>query len=229
MLLCFKANLLAITFLSCFRTPPFDFTRSTILSGDCFDLNRRPLSPRSYFNLQKTFQITSDLLSPFSPPSRSFGSTMHESMPSSMARGRRPKTTYYHNGIGGRGNYHKRDDETYPTSRQQRRSNISRSIAAFFSGSIGGSGNFYHESKVPTLTGDEELAHSKVREMHFRSRWFIRIGGLGNRRARRQHSPSSDMSATTVTSENSSQALPLGAADVMRQKILGERSATKTV
>lgn len=70
--------------------------------------------------------------------------------------------------------------------------------------------------------------HPKPRESHFPSRWFIGIGGLGNRRSRRQHSPSSDMSATTVTSEYSSQALPLGAADVMRRKILGERSATKT-
>ena len=144
-----------------------------------------------------------------------------------MARGR-PKTTYYHNGIGGRGNYHKRDDETDPTSHQQRRSNISRSIAAFFSGSIGGYGNFHHVSEVPTSTGDEELAHSKVRELHLPSRWFVRIGRFGNRRPRRQYSPSSDMSASTVTSEYGNQALPLGAADVMRRKILGKWSATKT-
>lgn len=36
------------------------------------------------------------------------------------------------------------------------------------------------------------------------------------------------MSATTVASDYSSQALPLGAAEVMRRKILGERLATKS-
>lgn len=153
-------------------------------------------------------------------------STMQESIPSSMpsplAR-RRPKTTYYHNGIGGRGNYHKRAEDTDPTSHQQRRSNFPRSIAAFFSGSE----NLQNASKTPTFKEEEELSHPKVRELHFPSRWFISIGSLGNRRARRQHSPSSDMSATTVTSEHSTQALPLGAADVMRRKILGERSAPK--
>lgn len=143
-------------------------------------------------------------------------------MPSALVRGR-PKTTYYHNGIGGRGNYHKRAEDTDPTSRQQRRSRFPRSIAALFSGS----GNTQNASKTPTLTEEKELSHAKVRELRFPSRWFIGIGGLGNRRARRQYSPSSDMSATTVTSGYSSQALPHGAADVMRRKILGERSATK--
>lgn len=151
---------------------------------------------------------------------------MHESIPSSMpsalVRGR-PKTTYYHNGIGGRGNYHKRAEDPDPTSRQQRRSHFPRSIAAFF----GGSGN-HNASKTSTLTEEDELSHAKGRELHFTSRWFIGIGGLRNRRVPRHHSPSSDMSATTVTSEYSNQALPLGAADIMRRKILGERPATKT-
>lgn len=152
---------------------------------------------------------------------------MHQSIPSSMpsalVRGR-PKTTYYHNGIGGRGNYHKRAEDTDPTAHQQRRPHFPRSIAAFFSGN----GNLHNASKTPTLTEEEELSHGKVRELHFPSRWFIGIGGLRNRRARRQHSSSSDMSATTMTSEYSTQALPLGAADIIRRKILGERSGTKT-
>lgn len=154
---------------------------------------------------------------------------MHESVPeaipSTLVRGR-PKPTYYHNGIGGRGNYHKRAEDADPTSRRPRRSHFPRSIAALF----GGSGHLQNASKTPTLTEEEDLTHAKVRELplSFPSRWFIGIGSLGNRRMRRQHSPGSDMSATTVTSEYSSQALPLGAADVMRRKILGERSATKT-
>lgn len=153
--------------------------------------------------------------------------TMHESnpssMPSALVRGR-PKTTYYHNGIGGRGNYHKRAEDPDLTSRQQRRSHFPRSIAAFF----GGSGNIHNAFKTHTVTEEEELSQAKGRELRFPSRWFIGIGSLRNRRVRRHHSPSSDMSATTVTSEYSHLALPLGAADVMRRKILGERSATKT-
>lgn len=175
---------------------------------------------------KKFFNLSSDSLNPFSPTSPPFVFTMHESIPSSMPstvlRGR-PKTTYYHNGIGGRGNYHKRAEDTDPTSRQQRSSHFPRSIAAFFGG-----GNLQNASKTPTLTEEEELSHAKARELPFPSRWFIGIGGLGNRRVRRRHSPSSNMSATTVTPEYSNQALPLGAADVMRRKILGERSAAKT-
>ncbi|MCJ1470905.1 hypothetical protein MMC07_009553 [Pseudocyphellaria aurata] len=133
---------------------------------------------------------------------------MHESIPSSHSAAVRvrPKTTYYHNGIGGRGNYHKRAEDTEPPLRQQRRPRFPRSIAAFF----GGGGSPHTASKTPTFTEAEELSHAKVRELTFPSRWFIGIGGLGNRGVRRRHSPSSDMSATTVTSEYSTQALPLG-------------------
>lgn len=141
-------------------------------------------------------------------------------MPSSTARGR-PKTTYYHNGIGGRGNYHKRAEDVDPSSRQSR-SHFARSLAAFFS--IGGSGN---ASKQHVLEEEGDGSTGKSREFRFPSRWFTGIG-LGSRDARRQHSPSSGMSATTVTpSDYSSQPLPLGAAYVIRRKILGQRSAPK--
>lgn len=142
-------------------------------------------------------------------------------MPSSIARGR-PKTTYYHNGIGGRGNYHKRAEGADPPSCQCR-SHFARSLAAFFS--RGGSGN---APKKHVLAEDGTNSNGKSRELSFPSRWFIGIGALGSRGARRQHSLSSDMSATTVTpSEYTSQALPHGTAYVIRRKILGERSAPK--
>lgn len=161
-----------------------------------------------------------NLFMPSPPPSPPFPSTMNESMPSFLPRSR-PKTNYYHNGIGGRGNYHKRAEKADPPSREHR-PHFPRSIVAFFN--IGSSGNL---QKRNALAAEDGLSHGKVRESHFPSKWLIGIGGLGDRRSLRQRSPSSDMSATTVTSEYSNQALPLGAADVIRRKILGERSAPK--
>lgn len=143
-------------------------------------------------------------------------------MPSSIARDR-PKTTYYHNGIGGRGNYHKRAEDADPSS-HQRRSHFAQSLAAFFS--IGDSRNA-SKQHVSKKEGDGTL--EKGQELRFPSRWFTGIVALGSRGARRKHSPSNDMSATTVRpSCYSSQALPLGAAYVIRRKILGERSTPKS-
>lgn len=149
---------------------------------------------------------------------------MHEPTSTALSRGR-PKTTYYHNGIGGRGNYHKRSEES---DTKQRRSHFIWALAALFSSS-GGSSNVHHTAEELSLREDlPELKGSRLRESHFPSRWFNGIGRFGNRRTRRQHSPASDMSCTTVTSEYRAHPLPVGAADVMRRKILGERSATKT-
>lgn len=140
-------------------------------------------------------------------------------MPISVARGR-PKPTYYHNGIGGRGNYHKRADDADPSSRQ-RRSHFPRSLAAWFS--RGGSGN---TPKQHVLAAEGESSNMKARELCFPSRWLIKIRALGGRGVRRQHSPSSNISATTATpSEYTGEALPLGVAYVIRRKILGKRSA----
>lgn len=146
---------------------------------------------------------------------------MQDLMPLAVAQGR-PKTTYYHNGIGGRGNYYKRAEYADPASRQER-ARVSRWLAAFFS-----TGDSRNIPKRHTLTVDGESSIGKAREPIFPSRWFIRIGALGGRRSQRQHSPNSDLSATTVTaSEYNKQALPLGAAYVMRRKIFGERSTAK--
>lgn len=146
---------------------------------------------------------------------------MPDLMPISVVQGR-PKTTYYHNGIGGRGNYHKRTEYADPASRQER-ARFPRSLAAFFSRN-----DSRNIPKRHTLTVDGESSIGKARESIFPSRWLIRIGALGSTRSRRQHSPSSDLSATTVTAlEHNKQALPLGAAYVVRRKILGERSTPK--
>lgn len=143
-------------------------------------------------------------------------------MPSSIARGH-PKTTYYHNGIGGRGNYYKRTEDADPSS-HQRRSHFAQSLAAFFT--IGGSEN---ASKQHVFKKEGDSSIEKGQESRFPSRWFAGIVALGSRGARRKHSPSNDMSDTTVRpSSCSSQALPLGAAYLIRRKILGERSTPKS-
>lgn len=142
-------------------------------------------------------------------------------MPSSITRGR-SKSTYYHNGIGGRGNYHKRAEDVDPSFRQSR-SHFARSLAAYFCRGCSGNASKHH---VLEEAGD--ASPGKGRGLRFPSKWFTGIGALGSCEAHRQHSSSSDMFATTITpSDHTSQALPLGAAYVFRRKILGERSAPK--
>ena len=77
------------------------------------------------------------------------------------------------------------------------------------------------------LTEIEEEARAKARDTHLPRRWFVGIGGMGNKRTRRQQSPSSDFSGTATNTEYSTEALPYGAADIMRRKMLGSRSKGK--
>ena len=77
------------------------------------------------------------------------------------------------------------------------------------------------------MTEEEEMARARARNTHHPMRWFVGIGGIGNRRMRRQQSPSSDFSGITANTEYSTQALPYGAADIMRRKMLGNRSIGK--
>ena len=159
--------------------------------------------------------------------------TMHASTSStsSLIRGR-SKTTYFHGGIGGAGNYHEvvgdsgADRGPYPHT-APRRSQLSRSITALFNGGAGGAGNPQAGSDASTLREDEELARARVRASQYPSRWFVGIGGLGNWRGCRLKSPSSDMSLSS-NSELSTQPLPLGAADVIKRKLLGEKAAKTT-
>lgn len=155
------------------------------------------------------------------------GRKMQDLMPLAGAQGR-PKTTYYHNGIGGRGNYHKRTEYTDPASRQGS-AQSPRSLADFFCKSDTFSKRDSRNiQKRHTLTVNGESSIGKAREPIFHWRRFIRIGALGSKKSQRQHSQNSDPSATTVTaSEYNNQTLPLGAAYVIRRKIFGERSTPK--
>lgn len=79
-------------------------------------------------------------------------------------------------------------------------------------------------SEELALRDEEELARARFRASHYPSRGFVGIGGHGNWRGCRLKSPSSDMPLSS-SSEYSTQPLPLGAADAIKRKLLGERSA----
>jgi len=143
-------------------------------------------------------------------------------------------TVYFHGGIGGAGNYRKipRLEDSEPTTstprpRQPRRLHLPRWHQNIFSSGIGGAGNMHTRGEEAALTEAEEEAKARARDIQPpRLRWFVGIGGVGNRRTRRQESPSSGYSGTTGGAY-SAEALPYGAADIMRRKMFGERAVGK--
>ena len=143
---------------------------------------------------------------------------MIESKPPAPPRGR-PKTTYYHSGIGGRGNYHKRNKDTSPPKHH---ANFSRSLLTLLGGYNGSS-----RSQESSSTKEDEAAGARLQRPHIPCRWLIKFGGLKSKWLRRHHSPPSDMSCTTVTSAYSSHAPPFEATDVVRKRKSDERSTTK--
>ena len=138
---------------------------------------------------------------------------------SSLVEGR-PATMYFHTGIGGRGNYHKTaapdgsDGMAGPPRirRDYDRSYLPRSLHSLFSSGIGGAGNVHPINDAATLTADEELARSRTRDSRLPLRWFVGIGGMGNRTRRRYGSPNSSLTSSTGSSEYSGRPLPIGAA-----------------
>ena len=91
----------------------------------------------------------------------------------------RPKTVYFHSGIGGAGNYHK----------AIREDNVLRRMAA-----------------------------NRSNQPRFLSSIF---GSLGGKRGKRQQQQQYSGGEGTGSSQSSRDALPLGAAEVMRRKMLG--------
>ncbi|KAL8791456.1 MAG: hypothetical protein Q9213_000073 [Squamulea squamosa] len=163
---------------------------------------------------------------------------MHTSINStaSLVRGR-PKTTYFHGGIGGAGNYRKVIRGSNPNSAapnphtEHRQSPISRGISSLFSSN--GGGNATPGSEKSTHPTEEDLARANVHSKVSPSRGFLGIGGLGNRRQQqRQQSPASDVSMATNADSGyvSSSNVPtahLGAAEIMRRKILGDNQRAR--
>ncbi|KAI4235157.1 MAG: hypothetical protein L6R40_006557 [Gallowayella cf. fulva] len=177
-------------------------------------------------------------------PSSSLDSAEKPGMPastnstSSLVRGR-PKTTYFHGGIGGAGNYRKVIRGSNPNSAapnphtEHRESPISRGISSLF-GNNGG-GKAAPGSGMTAQPTEDDLARANVHSKVSPSRGFLGIGGLGNRRQQqrqRQQSPSSDVSMATnadsgYVSSSNAPTTHLGAAEIMRRKILGEKQRAR--
>ncbi|KAL8943949.1 MAG: hypothetical protein Q9216_000761 [Gyalolechia sp. 2 TL-2023] len=188
--------------------------------------------PSSTTNLDQK----SDPSPPLDPPEEDGMHTSTNST-SSLVRGR-PKTTYFHGGIGGAGNYRKVIRGSNPNSAapnphtEHRQSPISRGLSTLFgsNGGGGGGGNAHPGRERATITDDDDLARANVHQKVSPSRGFLGIGGLGNRRQQqqRQRSPSSDVTTSTNTdsgyiSQYNTPATHLGAAEIMRRKMLGEK------
>ena len=109
-----------------------------------------------------------------------------------------------------------------PRTRHPRRSHP-RSLTGLFSSGIGGAGNMHSRREGASLTQEEESARARIRQSHFAKRWFVGIGGAGNFRGNQhRHSPGSDFTNTTSSSGYSTTSI--GVAEVLRRKLLGERS-----
>ncbi|KAI4154192.1 MAG: hypothetical protein LQ341_000405 [Variospora aurantia] len=175
---------------------------------------------------------------PLGPPEEDGMQTSTNST-SSLVRGR-PKTTYFHSGIGGAGNYRKVIRSSNPNSvipyahTEHRQSPISRGLTSLFgSGSGGGGGGNSHPGREkPQITNEEDLERANVHKKVSPSRGFLGIGGLGYRRNQRQHSPASDVTTSTNTdsgyvSQSNTPTTHLGAAELMRRKMLGEKQRPK--
>ena len=78
-------------------------------------------------------------------------------------------------------------------------------------------------AEEPALTPEEEMARARIRQSYGPKRWFVGIGGMGNLKGRRQPSPSS-LTNTTTDSDSDNRPPPIGAAEALRRKLLGERS-----
>ncbi|KAI4141733.1 MAG: hypothetical protein L6R39_005199 [Caloplaca ligustica] len=181
----------------------------------------------------------SDPSPPLDPPEEDGMHTSTNST-SSLVRGR-PKTTYFHGGIGGAGNYRKVIRASNPNSvvpyahTEHRQSPISRGLSTLFGSSSsssgaggGGGGNSHPGRPKPQLPNEEDLERANVHKKVSPSRGFLGIGGLGNKRQQRQHSPASDMTTSTNTdsgyvSQSNTPTTHLGAAEIMRRKMLGEK------
>lgn len=174
---------------------------------------------------------------PLDPPEDEDQVGMHTSTnsTSSLVRGR-PKTAYFHGGIGGAGNYRKVIRSSNPNSpipyahTEHRQSPISRGLSTLFRSSSGGGGggNSHQGHEKPQITNGEDLTPANVRQKVSPSRGFLGIGGLTNKRHQRQQSPASDVTTSTNTdsgyvSQSNTPTTHLGAAEIMRRKMLGEK------
>ena len=143
----------------------------------------------------------------------------------------RPKTTFFHGGIGGAGNYRKiisennlesssnlRPSESMvsPHARQARRSHLPRSLKHRFSSGIGGAGNMHSRAEEAALSPEEQIVQARIRQSHFPRRYFVGVGGMGNRRGALRQDTDLARSSTTTSGQSH-----LGAAEALKRKLLG--------
>lgn len=145
---------------------------------------------------------------------------------SSLIAGDRNATVYFHQGIGGAGNYRKveplnpSNSSTRSNHSRQKFPHVARSMREFFSSGIGGAGNVHARSEAAVLTSSEELARARARQSNVPSSWSYGIGGVGNHKKRQiSVSPGSSLSSD-ADSGYSDQALPYGAAHVLKTKMV---------
>lgn len=145
---------------------------------------------------------------------------------SSLIAGDRNATAYFHQGIGGAGNYRKVESlkpsngSTRSNYSRQHHPHIVRSMREFFSSGIGGAGNVHARSEAAIISASEELARARARESNIPRSWYYGIGGVGNHRKRQiTGSPGSSLSSG-VESGYSDQALPFGAAYALKTKMV---------
>ena len=160
----------------------------------------------------------------------------------------RPVSTasYCHTGIGGAGNYHKAPPSSTP--QDPRRPSVPRSFRSLFTTGVGGAGNVHAVNTASSISAEEKYLRAKTRESRFPVRWFVSIGGAGNRKSRERLASSGSSAASRKESNSfgsaeekdseivelngdtvgrySNQALPYGAADVLKARmgeVLGRR------
>ncbi|MCJ1304941.1 hypothetical protein MMC08_007754 [Hypocenomyce scalaris] len=145
---------------------------------------------------------------------------------SSLIAGDRNSKVYFHQGIGGAGNYRKvepsklSNSSTRSNYSRQHRPHMARSMREFFSSGIGGAGNVHSRSEAAILSSSEELARARARESNIPTSWYYGIGGIGNhRKSTRQVSGSPGSSLSSREPGYSDQALPLGAANALKRKM----------
>ncbi|KAI4130043.1 MAG: hypothetical protein LQ347_003523 [Umbilicaria vellea] len=145
---------------------------------------------------------------------------------SSLIAGDRNAAVYFHQGIGGAGNYRKveplkaSNSSTRSNYSRQKIPHVARSMREFFSSGIGGAGNVHARSEAAILSSSEELARARARQSNVPRSWYYGIGGVGNHRKRQiSMSPGSSLSSG-AESGYSDQALPFGAAHVLKTKMV---------
>ncbi|MCJ1472815.1 hypothetical protein MMC13_001464 [Lambiella insularis] len=130
----------------------------------------------------------------------------------------RPSSMYFHTGIGGRGNYRKCEADTAAASSRLRgnaRVHFPRSFRSLFSNGARQSESMPPVEDVHAGHTLDEVARARARERSLTLQRFVGVGGMAKR-----HSCRVAADSLNETDEGySGQALPYGAADIIKRKV----------